>query len=566
MNKIYKKKSGDGRTTQNGLSIAFLLYMGILYPIIMHDKYFDITLTKYKAFEVALCIYAVLMALAVLLDIFDERRPFDMFKSKNGYIAADLFMAGFLVSNLAAFALSEDKLDAYTGEAGRRCGLQFVILIVILYICMGRGLKLEKFVLPAFLAAGSFTGIIAVFQYIGVDFLDIREGLSSSIKDIYISTFGNIDIFASFICVVIPVALGLGLDERPIYDGDVVWKLNWTKLLSWFALFIGAAAVVVTNANLAYAGVGAAVVVVFLVAAYGGKLKEFLEMMFAMSLGSLTVSLMIRTSQGSVEKLDGISEFARHTGSVVVVCTVLGLVNFIIQIVTHAGNFRKKKSDGHAADNQGKKTEKLSGKLSGKPALIAASSLVAAGVIGAIVYASLKAGHVFKIDDSWGNYRGYVWKRLAESYRDFPIINKIFGYGNESVKTIMIDGYYDEMMDTVGVVYDNAHNEYLQYLVTTGIVGAVAYIGLIASAFVSMIRCAFGGDDRNLCECTAIALGIAGYATQALFNLNQSLTTPYIFLLAAMAAGICRKKRMQKQGGVETKECRNRKMRMRNSK
>lgn len=555
MNKIYKKKSGDERTTQNGLSIAFLLYMGILYPLIMHDKYFDITLTKYKAFEVALCIYAVLMALAVLLDIFDGRRPFDMFKSKNGYIAADLFMAGFLVSNLAAFALSEDKLDAYTGEAGRRCGLQFAILIVILYICMGRGLKLEKFVLPAFLAAGSFTGIIAVFQYIGVDFLGIREGLSSSIKDIYISTFGNIDIFASFICVVIPVALGLGLDERPIYDGDVVWKLNWTKLLSWVALFIGAAAVVVTNANLAYAGVGAAVVVVFLVAAYGGKLKEFLEMMFAMSLGSLTVSLMIRTSQESVEKLDGISEFARHTGSVVVVCAVLGLVNLIIQIVTHAGNFRKKKSDGHAAENQGKKTEKISGKLYGKPALIAASSLVAAGVIGAIVYASLKAGHVFKIDDSWGNYRGYVWKRLAESYRDFPLINKIFGYGNESVKTIMIDGYYDEMMNTVGVVYDNAHNEYLQYLVTTGIVGAVAYIGLIVSAFVSMIRCAFGGAYRDLCECTAIALGIAGYTTQALFNLNQSLTTPYIFLLAAMAAGICRKRRMQKQG-----------MQMRNSK
>ena len=366
--------------------------------------------------------------------------------------------------------------------------------------------------------------------------------------------------------MVIPVALGLGLDERPIYDGDVVWKLNWTKLLSWFALFIGAAAVVVTNANLAYAGVGAAVVVVFLVAAYGGKLKEFLEMMFVMSLGSLTVSLMIRTSQESVEKLDGISEFARHTGSVIVVCAVLGLVNFIIQIVTHAGSFGKQKSDGPEAENQGKKTGKFSGKLSGKPALIAASSLVAAGVIGAIVYASLKAGHVFKIDDSWGNYRGYVWKRLAESYRDFPLINKIFGYGNESVKTIMIDGYYDEMMNTVGVVYDNAHNEYLQYLVTTGIVGAVAYIGLIASAFVSMIRCAFGGDDRDLCECTAIALGIAGYATQALFNLNQSLTTPYIFLLAAMAAGICRKKRMQKQGDVETKECRNRKMQMRNSK
>ena len=82
---------------------------------------------------------------------------------------------------------------------------------------------------------------------------------------------------------------------------------------------------------------------------------------------------------------------------------------------------------------------------------------------------------------------------------------------------------------------------------TTGILGAVTYIGLIVSSFVSMIKCAFGGTDQNLCECIAVALGIAGYATQAFFNLNQSLTTPYIFLLTAMAAGIYRNRKMQRQ-------------------
>ena len=159
----------------------------------------------------------------------------------------------------------------------------------------------------------------------------------------------------------------------------------------------------------------------------------------------------------------------------------------------------------------------------------------------------MKAGGIFKIDDSWGNFRGYVWRRLARVYSDLPFVNKLFGYGNESVMDIMTSGFYDEMMAKVGVVYDNAHNEYLQYLVTTGILGAVTYIGLIVSAFVSMIKCAFGGTDRNLCECIAVALGIAGYATQAFFNLNQSLTTPYIFLLTAMAAGIYRNRKMQRQ-------------------
>ena len=83
MDKIRKKKSDDSGTAQDWLSTIFLLYMGTLYPLIMHDKYFDITLTKYKAFEVALCVYAVLMVLAVLLDVFDGKKPFVMFKYRS---------------------------------------------------------------------------------------------------------------------------------------------------------------------------------------------------------------------------------------------------------------------------------------------------------------------------------------------------------------------------------------------------------------------------------------------------------------------------------------------------
>ena len=62
--------AGDGRRElQNGITTLFLIYMGAAYPLIMHDKYFDITVTKYRAFYIALCIYAVLMVLAVLVDV-----------------------------------------------------------------------------------------------------------------------------------------------------------------------------------------------------------------------------------------------------------------------------------------------------------------------------------------------------------------------------------------------------------------------------------------------------------------------------------------------------------------
>ena len=62
--------AGDGRRElQNGITTLFLIYMGAAYPLIMHDKYFDITVTKYRAFYIALCIYAVLMVLAVLVAV-----------------------------------------------------------------------------------------------------------------------------------------------------------------------------------------------------------------------------------------------------------------------------------------------------------------------------------------------------------------------------------------------------------------------------------------------------------------------------------------------------------------
>ena len=155
----------------------------------------------------------------------------------------------------------------------------------------------------------------------------------------------------------------------------------------------------------------------------------------------------------------------------------------------------------------------------------------------------------------------------------------------------MTDRYYDDMMNTVGVIYDNAHNEYLQYLITTGIFGAVSYVGLLVITGGALVRTAVSGavmnenenasgqsagnrskekktsrdsraarDSRTGLECLlgyvadeggmiAVLFGITGYAVQAFVNLNQSLTTPYIFLLIAMAGGLCRRYRCRSEIG-----------------
>lgn len=577
--------AGDGRRElQNGITTLFLIYMGAAYPLIMHDRYFDITLTKYRVFYIPLCIYAVLMVLAVLVDVLwrDENSGkkqhrsagrvgasagevqdhgligrLRRFLNSHNIMVMDIFMAAFVLANVIAFFMSGNKAAAYTGEEGRRCGLQFILLALFLYVCMARYCRIRRYVAVVFLLAGSFVGVVGICQFLGHDFLGLREGLMQSIRSIYISTFGNIDIFASFLCVLVPVAAGAYISASG--NESIV-----IRICAMITVFIGTGAVIISNANLAYAGVGGAMIVAWIWASYRGRIREIADVCLVMACGILAISIILGQKDGGYSELDGLSCFVSDSRMAWIVSVVVLIVWAVIRLAS-----------------------KWTVKFRGKAALAVSVGVSLAGIVTVVIYAVHNHMGIFSFEDSWGNYRGFVWRRLMEAYSDFSVPQRLFGYGNESVKAIMTDRYYDDMMNTVGVIYDNAHNEYLQYLITTGIFGAVSYVGLLVTTGGALVRTAVSGavmnenesmssrfaekrskekmtsrDSKTIrgsktgtgWECLlgyaedggsviAVLLGITGYAVQAFVNLNQSLTTPYIFLFIAMAGGLCRRYR-----------------------
>lgn len=134
--------------------------------------------------------------------------------------------------------------------------------------------------------------------------------------------------------------------------------------------------------------------------------------------------------------------------------------------------------------------------------------------------------NVLVFSDSWGTGRGLNWRFAWEYFtRDASLLKKLIGYGPDTYYIITMDRYKHEMIQAGYGYFDAAHNEYIDYLLTIGILGIIAYIGI----FVTGLRQMFKKPKSGY----AIACGIAmlAYTVQAIVNISVPIVTPVLMLL-----------------------------------
>ena len=134
--------------------------------------------------------------------------------------------------------------------------------------------------------------------------------------------------------------------------------------------------------------------------------------------------------------------------------------------------------------------------------------------------ASLASVAVFS--RSWGSDRGAEWASFWRMFLAAPLPQKLIGGGAGSLAAW--DRAHPLFTDAVT---DSAHNEYLHYLLTGGLVGLLSYLALLVCA----LRKALREPSRGR---TALALGCFAYAVQAAVNIAQPFTTPLFFALLAL--------------------------------
>ena len=177
------------------------------------------------------------------------------------------------------------------------------------------------------------------------------------------------------------------------------------------------------------------------------------------------------------------------------------------------------------------KTLYIAACIAGIAALPTASSSVYIGlgssaILFPLLSVKLKTGRCPRIytDSDWGSDRGKIWAHVFNMFREFTPLRKLIGGGSGCIAA-----YDKDLRIFPDAILDSAHNEYLNILVNSGILGLTACFGFLIFSILNALK------SQNAYK-YALLLGMLSYMAQAAVNIAQPMTTPLFVTAAALIA------------------------------
>ncbi|MDD6175205.1 MAG: O-antigen ligase family protein [Firmicutes bacterium] len=500
-------------TANNIVSILFILTALVVFPLWFGKNYDTLAQAKLDFFVPAVVIFLIFSAVVLLGRVLVHPRR--VLRRPEAFTLSDAMMLLFFAAAVVSWQCSPWPEEAYWGSDYRHHGLVIIAMYTLVYFLLSRFARRLSWVPAAFLFGALPVFWFGLQNFLGKDLLGLYAKSSAHFIDTCISTIGNWNFYAGFVCMYLAVMSSMLLKSRKIL----------LTVLYGFGVFAGSAALICSSSDSGFAGLAVLLVILPFFIGNWRQLAHYAMLPALLFLAGKAMHFAVQSNHGVTKiPLRGFSKMLMESiAGWVFLAVCAGIVVFCL--ILH----------------------KIRPNASFPAALKVIWGFVLAGcvlaVLLAIVYFSAvntavplgKLEKYLRFNDSWGSTRGFAWIRALREYSGYDTLQKLFGTGADTAKHLYMPKYYTAMMKLGNAIFENVHNEYLQYLVTLGAVGATAYIALIASVVTRSFRRA--GRSK-----LALALGLAVlcYAVQGIFNITQTMTTPVFFTLLALAEACCR--------------------------
>lgn len=475
------------------------IVMTAIFPLYMENAYFNILQAKTGFFYQATLIYIVGSLLFIIANLYFSKATnvkIIITKESRVYCYFIIFLVNLVISTYNSI----DVKAAFSGEQGKLYGTNIIMLSCFIFISMLFSFQRNKSILYACMFGTVIVSILAVLNKFHIDPLKVYENVNPRHCDDYLSTIGNINILASFLCIFGPLFMGLFLYARSTHLKFVYGLINAVVFMAGISSISDSFMIGIAVAFL-----------IFLWFAF--KLEERLKSYFVLFAILIVSQCILALADFFSHTEQEWRTLQRYLLSPKVIFT-----ESVFIILLWGGCFLFKEN-----------LKIFRNVVFGVIAFIAISSL------GLVVYANFnrsdfegsKIREYILLNDSWGSHRGFIWSRSLELFFKAPFSRKLIGFGP--------GGFYDffkpylkEGQSLYGVSFVDAHNEFLQYLVTTGIVGVISYYGMLIFSIRRLLR-----HRRN--ESIILAVILLVWIAQGMFNSPLVFTSPYIFMIMGIA-------------------------------
>lgn len=527
----------------SGVVTVGIVVLLTVFPLIYGDAYFDILEVKYKCYYLSvLVMLAVVLLLAVIMAIIDaiefkSEHTIELFSRlkpgnwKETFRVADGAVLIFWLTALISTLQSDYLYESFWGNEGRYTGLFLLTLYVCTYFVISRLWKKNNWCMELFLISGMVMCVIGITDYFQLDVLDFRGNIKPEQSTMFTSTIGNINTYTAYVGLIMGYSAGLFILEKK------TWKSIWyyvCAVISFFAIIMGCS-------DNAYLGIAALFGLVPFIAFESRQgVKRYLIILATFFSVVQCIDVINQVYADIVVGLDSLFLVMVNFGG-------LGIVVILLWAAAAAFWVYDYKCAGkHSGSAMGTDADRTSAEPWGKK-LVYAWGVFAAVVICGLCFAIYDAnsGHAERygtlgsylvFSDSWGTNRGYIWRQAINLYKDFPMMHKLFGYGPDTFGILTLSEIKFDMINATKQIFDSAHNEYLQYLVTIGPIGLAAYLVFLVSAFWSMLKV-----RTDVPWAVALVCALLCYAFQAIVNINLPIATPVMWLMLSVGMAVCRK-------------------------
>lgn len=515
------------RITSTLMTIYVLFYLCV-FPLATHDKYFDILDFRFKLYWIPTLIYGILFLVLGIFYLLSDKR------SNGGALTAKLkenlkwsnlrtkltktdlcFIALIFIMTLSVL-FADYQYEALWGSRGRFNGLVLWLMFFIAYGLVTRFYHFKKWHLYAYLIAACLPEIWGITDFFLLDLFHFHTGAAADYIYTFVSCIGNINTYTNM------VALHLGASVALF----VLAKAKWEMILSGIALAIASFAIIMGISDNGILAAGT--VFAFLPFVAWNSRRCIVRYFIALStfVTGIIVTAQLTIGRATMADCDGGSVFVTigKTTAGIALMIVVWALTVILMLA-----FRKSAGQEEKIARCAKRVWAI---------------LVALGMVAVlVVFIDANSGNhsdiwapyqnILIFSDTWGTGRGINWRFAWEYFmKDASFLKKLIGYGPDTYYIITMDRFKHAMRDAGYGIFDSAHNEYIEYLTTIGILGTLAYLGVLVTSLRKMFR-----EPKNA---YAIACGFAvlAYAVQAVVNIAVPITTPILVALLYMGISI----------------------------